>query len=490
MAFYCELPNERICDIGWERLTCTEQWLEEQIREIRGYSREQRVELGTNSFQNIAQFCMKNYPDSQEIAMETLGNLGVFAVGISCLGRSSVTQAWTDEVTEMTPLKPEVLESVVQPFMNGNQISYWQVVVDMAMFRASIGQPIGAEYLRFCICIACADMPNEAAFNKLREIYPDYLLLRDRWDYALRTAGIGGDNSEMDVIDDYQNEKPVLPLREYRRQQRADERKKRQADAERKKQASIERQERRQREAEEKEQRIQNAQAEYEAAMAQWREQTEKAERDRKRALEQRLKQEEKTLQDAAAQRRDAAVRENNHIISEQGKIKQNAEQTLAELGSLKLVEKARQKKIIREAEEIIATAKAARKAAEDTCTQELGEVEEKIKNAKKRIQAEVKQAYPLPQKPKMSPEVECSLRAGEQEKLYKFLTRQFGFGKNFTLQDILETVPQDAIDFSMFEPKNEPLTLQKIASIMRRFVDSGRVIKLTEKRRVYYVIA
>lgn len=490
MAFYCELPNERICDIGWERLTCTEQWLEEQIREIRGYSREQRVELGTNSFQNIAQFCMKNYPDSQEIAMETLGNLGVFAVGISCLGRSSVTQAWTDEVTEMTPLKPEVLESVVQPFMNGNQISYWQVVVDMAMFRASIGQPIGAEYLRFCICIACADMPNEAAFNKLREIYPDYLLLRDRWDYALRTAGIGGDNSEMDVIDDYQNEKPVLPLREYRRQQRAEERKKRQADAERKKQASIERQERRQREAEEKEQRIQNAQAEYEAAMAQWREQTEKAERDRKRALEQRLKQEEKTLQDAAAQRRDAAVRENNHIISEQGKIKQNAEQTLAELGSLKLVEKARQKKIIREAEEIIATAKAARKAAEDTCTQELGEVEEKIKNAKKRIQAEVKQAYPLPQKPKMSPEVECSLRAGEQEKLYKFLTHQFGFGKNFTLQDILETVPQDAIDFSMFEPKNEPLTLQKIASIMRRFVDSGRVIKLTEKRRVYYVIA
>lgn len=490
MAFYCELPNERICDIGWERLTCTGQWLEEQIREIRGYSREQRVELGTNSFQNIAQFCMKNYPDSQEIAMETLGNLGVFAVGISCLGRSSVTQAWTDEVTEMTPLKPEVLESVVQPFMNGNQISYWQVVVDMAMFRASIGQPIGAEYLRFCICIACADMPNEAAFNKLREIYPDYLLLRDRWDYALRTAGIGGDNSEMDVIDDYQNEKPVLPLREYRRQQRAEERKKRQADAERKKQASIERQERRQREAEEKEQRIQNAQAEYEAAMAQWREQTEKAERDRKRALEQRLKQEEKTLQDAAAQRRDAAVRENNHIISEQGKIKQNAEQTLAELGSLKLVEKARQKKIIREAEEIIATAKAARKAAEDTCTQELGEVEEKIKNAKKRIQAEVKQAYPLPQKPKMSPEVECSLRAGEQEKLYKFLTRQFGFGKDFTLQDILETVPQDAIDFSMFEPKNEPLTLQKIASIMRRFVDSGRVIKLTEKRRVYYVIA
>ena len=65
-----------------------------------------------------------------------------------------------------------------------------------------------------------------------------------------------------------------------------------------------------QRESEEKEQRIQNAQAEYEAAMAQWRNQTEKAERDRKRALEQRLKQEEKNLRDEATQRRNAAVRE------------------------------------------------------------------------------------------------------------------------------------------------------------------------------------
>ncbi len=224
--------------------------------------------------------------------------------------------------------------------------------------------------------------------------------------------------------------------------------------------------------------------------MAQWREQTEKAERDRKRALKHRLEQEEKRLRDTATQQRDAAVRENDRAISNQEKIIRDAEQTLAGLGALKLVEKARQKKIIREAEETIASAKAAQKAATDTCTQELSEMEEKVANAKIHIQAKIEQTYPLPEKPKMSSEIECSLRAGEQEKLYKFLTRQFGFGKNFTLQDILETVPQDAIDFSMFEPKNEPLTLQKIASIMRRFVDSGRVIKLTEKRRVYYVIA
>lgn len=493
MAFYCELPNERVCDIGWERLTCTEQWLEDQIREIRGYSREQRVQLGQSLHREIAQFCMENYSESRENAIEALVSFSIFAVGIACLGRSSATQAWKDEVAEVTHFKPEVLENMVRPFMNGEQVFYRKVIVDMAMFRASIGQPIGAEYLRFCICIACADMPNEAAFNKLREIYPGYLLLRDRWDYALRTAGIGGDNSEMEVIDDYQDEKPILPLREYRRQQRATERKNRQAkesEAERRKQADVEQHERRQRGAEEKERRIKNAQAEYEAATTRWREQTERAERDRKRALEQRLKQEEKNLRDAAAQRRNAVVRENNRIIAEQEKLRKNAEQTLSGLGALKLVEKARQKKMIREAEETIASAKAAQKAATDTCTQELSEVEEKVANAKMHIQAEIEQTYPLPEKPKMSSEVECSLRADEQEKFYQFLAQRFGRGQKFTLQDILETVPQDAIDFSMFEPKNEPLTLQKIASIMRWFVDSGRVIKLTEKRRIYYVIA
>ena len=244
------------------------------------------------------------------------------------------------------------------------------------------------------------------------------------------------------------------------------------------------------REAEEKERRIKNAQAEYEAATTRWRVQSDSAERERKRALEERLKLEEKNLRDAAAQRRNAVVRENNRIIAEQEKLRKNAEQTLSGLGALKLVEKARQKKMIREAEETIASAKAAQKAATDTCTQELSEVEEKVANAKMHIQAEIEQTYPLPEKPKMSSEVECSLRADEQEKFYQFLAQRFGRGQKFTLQDILETVPQDAIDFSMFEPKNEPLTLQKIASIMRWFVDSGRVIKLTEKRRIYYVIA
>lgn len=489
MAFYCELPNERICDIGWERLTCTEQWLEDQIREIQGYSREQRVRLGKECVNDVIRFLANMYKND-EAGTDSYLSLYLFAVGIACLNRTSATQAWKDEVVEVFHVLPEALENVIRPFDNGNPFTYQTVVATMAIFGTDAVRPIGSRYLQLCICIACADTPNVAAFDWIRKIHREYLLLLDRWDHALYAAALGGDRSEMTVEDDYQNEKPILPLREYRRQQRATERKKRQADAERKKQASIERQERRQREAEEKEQRIKNAQAEYEAAIVRWKEQTEKAERDRKRALKHRLEQEEKRLRDTATQQRDAAVRENDRAISNQEKIIRDAEQTLAGLGVLKLAEKARQKKMIREAEEIIATAKAARKAAEDTCTQELGEVEEKIKNAKKRIQAEVEQTYPLPEKPKMSPEVECSLRAGEQEKLYKFLTRQFGFGKNLTLQDILETVPQDYIDFSVFDPKDEPLTIRKLASVMKPLVDSGRLIKLTEKRRIYYVIA
>ena len=423
----------------------------------------------------------------------TLGGFSAFALGISYMGRNSVTQAWKDDVTEMTYFAPGIVEKIARRFVDEEDPIFRNAVTAMTIFGVNDAKPIGAECLNFCVCIACADTPNEAAFDWIRKIHREYLVLLERWDYALRAATISDDKSELGVIDDYLHEKPILPLREYRRQQLAAERKKRQAkesEAERRKQAYAERHERMQREAEEKEQRIQNAQAEYEAAMAQWRNQTEKAERDRKRALEQRLKQEEKNLRDEATQRRNAAVRENNHIIADQEKFRKSAEQTLAGLGALKLVEKARQKKMIQEAEEAIASAKAAQKAAEEACTKELSEVEEKVANAKIHIQAEIEQTYPLPEKPKMSPEVECSLRAGEQEKLYKFLTRQFGFGKNLTLQSILETVPQDYIDFSVFDPKDEPLTIRKLASVMKPLVDSGRVIKLTEKRRIYYVIA
>lgn len=244
-----------------------------------------------------------------------------------------------------------------------------------------------------------------------------------------------------------------------------------------------------QREAEEKEQRIQNAQAEYEAAMAQWREQTEKAERDRKRALEQRLKQEEKNLRDEATQRRNAAVRENNRIIAEQEKLRKNAEQTISGLGALKLVEKARQKKLIRKADEAIASAKAAQKAAEEACTKELSEVGEKITNAEERIQAKTEQMYPLPKKPRVPPQVERSLREGELEKLYEALRPLCCWGEKISLQDIMEMALLDSIDFSIFDPKDEPLTIRKLASVMKLLVDSGRVIKTTEKRHVYYSV-
>ena len=324
MAFYCELPNERICDIGWERLTCTEQWLEDQIREIQGYSREQRVRLGKECVNDVIRFLANMYKND-EAGTDSYLSLYLFAVGIACLNRTSATQAWKDEVVEVFHVLPEALENVIRPFDNGNPFTYQTVVATMAIFGTDAVRPIGSRYLQLCICIACADTPNVAAFDWIRKIHREYLLLLDRWNHALYAAALGGDRSEMTVEDDYQNEKPILPLREYRRQQRAAERKKRQAkesEAERRKQAYAERHERMQREAEEKEQRIQNAQAEYEAAMAQWRNQTEKAERDRKRALEQRLKQEEKNLRDEATQRRNAAVRENNRIIAEQEKLR------------------------------------------------------------------------------------------------------------------------------------------------------------------------
>ena len=92
MAFYCELPNERICDIGWERLTCTEQWLEDQIREIQGYSREQRVRLGKECVNDVIRFLANMYKND-EAGTDSYLSLYLFAVGIACLNRTSATQA-------------------------------------------------------------------------------------------------------------------------------------------------------------------------------------------------------------------------------------------------------------------------------------------------------------------------------------------------------------------------------------------------------------
>lgn len=481
MAFYCELPNERICDIGWERLTCTEQWLEEQIREIRGYSREQRVELGTNSFQNIAQFCMKNYPDSREIAMETLGNLGVFASGIACLGRSSVTQAWTDEVAEVTHFKPEVLENMVRPFMNGEQVFYRKVVVDMAIFRASIGQPIGAEYLRFCICIACADMPNEAAFNKLREIYPDYLLLRDRWDYALRTAGIGGDNSEMDVIDDYQDEKPVLPLREYRRQQRATERKKRQAELERK-----------QKEINARRQREKDAEEAYDTALMQWEQQCATTEKKRSELCEQRITEEEKRLKNQADQRHESKSQEISSRLAEQEAVKKEAEQTLAALSVFKLVEKNRQKKAIQEASAAIEAAKAEQSEADAAYKRDLEESERQLVKLRSQFAKEAARTFPIPEKPQMSPDVVRRKAVGQYEPLCDWLISHFG-NEKFKLVDAVDMLNQtgDVNRIPFLNVSSYGMSSQKFALILHTLEKNGIAEKRTDlkTRTVWYRI-
>ena len=232
MAFYCELPNERICDIGWERLTCTEQWLEDQIREIQGYSREQRVRLGKECVNDVIRFLANMYKND-EAGTDSYLSLYLFAVGIACLNRTSATQAWKDEVVEVFHVLPEALENVIKPFDNGNPFTYQTVVATMAIFGTDAVRPIGSRYLQLCICIACADTPNEAAFDWIRKIHREYLLLLDRWNHALYAAALGGDRSEMTVEEDYQDEKPILPLREYRRQQRAAERKKHQAELER-----------------------------------------------------------------------------------------------------------------------------------------------------------------------------------------------------------------------------------------------------------------
>ena len=353
MAFYCELPNERICDIGWERLTCTEQWLEDQIREIQGYSREQRVRLGKECVNDVIRFLANMYKND-EAGTDSYLSLYLFAVGIACLNRTSATQAWKDEVVEVFHVLPEALENVIRPFDNGNPFTYQTVVATMAIFGTDAVRPIGSRYLQLCICIACADTPNVAAFDWIRKIHREYLLLLDRWNHALYAAALGGDRSEMTVEDDYQNEKPILPLREYRRQQRATERKKRQAELERK-----------QKEINARRQREKDAEEAYDTALMQWEQQCATTEKKRSELCEQRITEEEKRLKNQADQRHESKSQEISSRLAEQEAVKKEAEQILAALSVFKLVEKNRQKKAIQEASAAIEAAKAEQSEAD-----------------------------------------------------------------------------------------------------------------------------
>ena len=480
MAFYCELPNERICDIGWERLTCTEQWLEDQIREIQGYSREQRVRLGKECVNDVIRF-LANMHKNDEAGTDSYLSLYLFAVGIACLNRTSATQAWKDEVVEVFHVLPEALENVIRPFDNGNPFTYQTVVATMAIFGTDAVRPIGSRYLQLCICIACADTPNVAAFDWIRKIHREYLLLLDRWNHALYAAALGGDRSEMTVEDDYQNEKPILPLREYRRQQRVTERKKRQAELERN-----------QKEVNARRQREKDAEEAYDAAMKQWEQQCATTERKRSELCKQRIKEEEKRLRDQANQRRERKSQELSHRLAEQEAVKKEAEQTLAALSVFKLVEKNRQKKAIQEASAAIEAAKAAQIEADAVYKRDLEESERLLTKLSSRFAEEAVRIFPMPEKPQMSPDVARRKAVGKYEHLCDWLISHFG-NEEFRLVDAANKLNQtgDVNRIPFLNVTGGAISTQELAYFLLELEKSGVAEKRTDfkTRTIWYRI-
>lgn len=480
MAFYCELPNERICDIGWERLTCTEQWLVDQIREIQGYSREQRVRLGKECVNDVIRFLANMYKND-EAGTDSYLSLYLFAVGIACLNRTSATQAWKDEVVEVFHVLPEALENVIRPFDNGNPFTYQTVVATMAIFGTDAVRPIGSRYLQLCICIACADTPNVAAFDWIRKIHREYLLLLDRWNHALYAAALGGDRSEMTVEDDYQNEKPILPLREYRRQQRATERKKRQAELERK-----------QKEINARRQREKDAEEAYDTALVQWEQQCATTEKKRSELCEQRITEEEKRLKNQADQRHESKSQEISSRLAEQEAVKKEAEQTLAALSVFKLVEKNRQKKAIQEASAAIEAAKAEQSEADAAYKRDLEESERQLVKLRSQFAKEAARTFPIPEKPQMSPDVVRRKAVGQYEPLCDWLISHFG-NEKFKLVDAVDMLNQtgDVNRIPFLNVSSYGMSSQKFALILHTLEKNGIAEKRTDlkTRTVWYRI-
>lgn len=289
-------------------------------------------------------------------------------------------------------------------------------------------------------------------------------------------AAIGKDKSENTLTDNYQDGKTILPLREYRRQQRAAERKRQQAQADAQAQEEAE-----------AEQRFKRMEEEYQSKLREWKKQCAKMQQEQARAFAQQVEREMAALKNAATQRYDQIVRENDRIISEQQKRQADAESTLAKLGVLKLAEKAQQKRVIREAKEAISSAMAAKEAAKEACDREQREAEEQVSNAEPRIRDEVAQAYPIPQKQEISKEDLRLLQEAECERFVAYLAAIKL--KPCTLAEIMEQISPEIRKFSIFGPPDEPLSMAKMTTVMRQLEAMGYVVKNTEKRHTYYTV-
>ena len=260
---------------------------------------------------------------------------------------------------------------------------------------------------------------------------------------------------------------------------------------ERKKQAYFEWREHRIREQEEEERRFKEAEDKYGQILREWKAQCEKVKETRERRLHQCIEERKRSLKDAAMRRHDQAAGECEQIISKQERMKVAAEQTIAELGAWKFIERIQQKRVIRNAQAAIASAKTARETAEDTFKCELRAVQGLLIEETARIRIEVEQKYPLPEKPLIPLEVQKTIQTREYQQFYEYL-HNFCSGERLSISEISRIMNQmepKIRSFSIFAPQDEPLTTQRLAAIMRVLVENGFVSKIIEKRRVCYLI-
>lgn len=475
MAIYCELPGERLCDIGWERLFCTEQWLEEEIRTICAFGKDQRKQIAVYHLHRLQHWCINSY--GKEQFEDKFKMLSVCTILIGLYEIAQPSRAKIEEMLSAfgTDLAPEEYAPQIQTPITKRTAK--APIMTLACYSPNTDCTAGSNFFQLAVCMACAETPNEKALDLIRDLRAQYLLLLERWEYAFRVAAFEGVPMDTSIADTYRSEKCILPLREYRRQQRAAERKRRQMQVDAQAQEKTE-----------EEQRFKRMEDEYHSKLEEWKTQCAKMQQEQERAFAEQVAREMAALKNAAKQRYDQVVLENDRIISEQRKRQKDAEAALSVLGILKLVEKAQQKRVIREAEEAISSAKAAKEAAKEDCAREQREAEEQITKAEPRIREEVARAYPLPQSPEIPKEDLELLQEGEYRQFAAYL-RDLTHGEPWALSEIMEKITPKIRELSIFGPLDKPLSVPKLAYILERLTWSGTVEKTTRQRRTYYIV-
>ena len=235
----------------------------------------------------------------------------------------------------------------------------------------------------------------------------------------------------------------------------------------------------------------------YEQDVEKWKSDCEEIEAKRTAFVYDKIDKEKQRLVSAATRKRDKAIESADAVVKEQAERKSAAEEKLSSLGMFKFSEKKAQKMIIAETYRLYSEAQASIYAAQSEYSSEMQQVESKANSKGLAYKAEAEKEFPLPAKPRKSyflskaEKTERDTRKGRRSRTVGMTPAQKKNEtlKNAILDDLRYYEPMTAADMIEKIPKLNKESVQHVYTLCRSLLESGKIGKISYKRKTYYIV-